>query len=142
MFPGTLKRLLHWAVLALALHGLWETAQLPLYTLWEDTNRQRVLSYLFHCIAGDILIAVTLFLSVAALFRDYAWPVHRPWRGGLVMIAAGLTYTVFSEWHNVYQSRAWSYAATMPLVAGIGLAPLMQWLVVPILMIVIFRRWK
>ncbi len=142
MFRDVLKRLLHWVVLALALHGLWEAAQLPLYTLWEDTNRQRVLSYLFHCIAGDVLITTTLFLSVAALFRDSAWPAHRPWRGGLVMIAAGLAYTVFSEWHNVYQLRAWSYAASMPLVAGVGLAPLMQWLVVPILMIVIFRRWK
>jgi hypothetical protein len=28
----------------------------------------------------------------------------------------------------------------MPLVMGIGVAPLMQWIVVPILMIVIIRR--
>jgi len=137
-----LKRLLHWALLALVLHGLWETAQLPLYTLWEDTNRQRVLSYLFHCIAGDILIATTLFLSVAAIFRDSAWPVHWPWRGGLVMITAGLAYTVFSEWYNVYRASAWVYAASMPLIAGIGLTPLLQWLVVPIFMIVIIRRWR
>ena len=47
MFRNTLKRLLHWALLALVLHGLWETAQLPLYTLWEDTNRRRVLFWLF-----------------------------------------------------------------------------------------------
>jgi hypothetical protein len=137
-----LKRLLHWAVLALVLHGLWEAAQLPLYTLREDTDRRRVLFYLSHCIAGDISIAVTLFLSVAALFRDSVWPVHRPWRGGAVMIVLGLAYTVFSEWYNVYRAGAWSYAASMPLVAGIGLAPLMQWIVVPILMIIVIRRWR
>jgi hypothetical protein len=28
----------------------------------------------------------------------------------------------------------------MPLVMGIGVAPLMQWIVVPILMIIVIRR--
>ena len=122
------------------LHGLWEAAQLPLYTQWEDTDRQRTLSYLFHCIAADVLIASTLFLLVAAVFRDSAWPAHRPWRGGLIMITAGLGYTVFSEWYNVYRLGAWSYASVMPLVFGIGLAPLAQWLAVPVLMTVLIRR--
>ena len=141
MFYDVFKRLLHWALLALVLHGLWEAAQLPLYTLWEDADRRRVLFYLLHCIADDIMIATALFLSVAAIFRDSAWPTHRPWRAGVIMVAIGLSYTVFSEWYNVYQLRAWSYAASMPLVAGIGLAPLMQWIVVPVLMIIVIRRW-
>ncbi len=140
VIPGILKRLLCWAVLALVLHGLWEAAQLPLYTLWEDTDRRRILSYLFHCIVGDVLIATTLFLFVAALLRDSAWPVHRPWHGGVAMLVAGLAYTVFSEWYNVYRLGAWSYASVMPLVFGIGLAPLAQWLVVPALMTVLIRR--
>jgi hypothetical protein len=141
VFCDVFKRLLHWALLALVLHGLWEAAQLPLYTLWEDADRRRVLFYLLHCIADDIMIATALFLSVAAIFRDSAWPTHRPWRAGVIMVAMGLSYTVFSEWYNVYQLRAWSYAASMPLVTGIGLAPLMQWIVVPILMIIVIRRW-
>ncbi len=139
---AALKNLLRWALFAFALNGLWEAAQLPLYTLWQDTDRRRIVSFVLHCIAGDVLIATTLFLLVAAMFRDFGWPVPRPWRGGLVMIAVGLAYTVFSEWYNVYQAHAWSYAASMPLVAGIGLAPLMQWIVAPILMIAIIRRWQ
>lgn len=140
MFPDALKRPLRWAALALVLHGLWEAAQLPLYTLWEDTDRRRILAYLFHCIAGDILIATTLFLLAAAIFRDTAWPAHRPWRGGLIMITAGLVFTVASEWYNVYRLGAWSYASAMPLAFGIGLTPLMQWIAAPALMIVLFRR--
>lgn len=142
MFRDVLKRLLHWAALALVLHGLWEVAQLPLYTLWEDPSRRRIIAYLIHCIAGDVLIATTLFLFTAALFRDFAWPLHRPWRAGVIMVAMGLIYTVFSEWYNVYRAGAWAYAASMPLVAGIGLTPLMQWIVVPVVMIVIIRRWR
>ncbi|MBI3777636.1 MAG: hypothetical protein HY274_01770 [Gammaproteobacteria bacterium] len=137
-----MKRLLHWAVLAFVLHGLWEAMQLPLYTLWEDSDRRRILSYLIHCIAGDILIATILFLLIAALFRDFVWPLHRPWRAGAMMVATGLAYTVFSEWYNVYRVGAWAYTASMPLVAGIGLTPLMQWVAVPILMIIVIRRWR
>ena len=56
------------------------------------------------------------------------------------MLAAGLGFTVFSEWVNVYVTGAWDYQPTMPLVAGIGLTPLLQWVVVPTLMFLIVRR--
>ncbi len=79
---------------------------------------------------------------MAVPFRSFTWPVRQVWFGGSVMIAAGLAFTIFSEWYNVYRAGAWSYAASMPLVAGIGLAPLMQWIVVPVLMIIVIRRWR
>ena len=56
------------------------------------------------------------------------------------MLAAGLGFTVFSEWYNVYILGAWAYQPAMPLVAGIGLTPLLQWVVVPTLMLFIARR--
>lgn len=135
-----MKHLLRWALFAFTLNGFWEVAQLPLYTLWQDTDRQRVVSYALHCVAGDVLIATTLFLMAAAIFRDGAWPDHRPWRGGLSVVAGGLIYTGFSEWYNVYQARTWAYADSMPLIFGIGVAPLLQWVVVPSLMILLWPR--
>ena len=53
------------------------------------------------------------------------------------MLAAGLGFTIFSEWYNVYVVGAWAYQPTMPLVAGIGLTPLLQWVVVPTLMLLL-----
>ena len=140
MVPRTLKHLLRWMALALALHGLWEMAQLPLYALWHEATASRIAVYVFHCLMGDVLLAMGAYLITAMIFRNIDWPWHNVWRGGAIMIVLGLVYTVFSEWYNVYQLRAWSYAASMPLVMGIGVAPLMQWVVVPILMIVIIRR--
>lgn len=136
----TVKHLVRWAVLALGLHGLWEVAQLPLYSLADDPDRGRVVLYLLHCIGGDVLIATTLFLLAAAMLRDFAWPERRPWRGGTIVIALGLSYTGFSEWHNVYQTHAWSYSQAMPLVFGIGLAPLLQWIAVSTLMVAVVAR--
>ena len=135
-----MKYLLRWALLTFLLNGLWEAAQLPLYTLWQDTDRRRIVAYALHSVAGDVLLATVLFLVAAALLRDFGWPVQRPWRGGLTVIAGGLVYTGFSEWYNVYQTGAWSYADSMPRVFGIGLAPLLQWLVVPVLTLVAFRH--
>lgn len=136
-----MKHLAIWAGLAPILNLLWEIAQLPLYGLWSDPDPWRIAAYLMHCVFGDVLIATGFYLSTALIFRDMRWPMHRPWRGGFVMIISSLIFTAVSEWYNVYRIGAWSYAASMPLVAGIGLAPLVQWLVVPALMIVLIRRF-
>ncbi len=134
------RRVVVWAGLAAALHLVWEIAQLPLYTLWDDPDRVRIAAYVLHCLLGDVLIATTIYLLTAIVFRDLAWPVRRPWTAGAFMLAAGLGFTVFSEWVNVYRLGAWAYKPAMPLIAGIGLTPLLQWVVVPALMLFIARR--
>lgn len=134
------RLLLVWLALALPLHLAWEIAQLPLYTLWDDPDRGRVVLYILHCVLGDVLIAGTTYLLTAIVFRDLYWPERRPWTAGAFMLAAGLGFTIFSEWYNVYVVGAWAYQPAMPLVAGIGLTPLLQWLIVPVLMILIVRR--
>jgi hypothetical protein len=53
-----------------------------------------------------------------------------------------MLYTAFSEWLNVSVRGSWDYALSMPQVFGIGLAPLIQWLVVPTLAILILRAWR
>ncbi|MBI3569836.1 MAG: hypothetical protein HY082_01845 [Gammaproteobacteria bacterium] len=138
--PAAARLLLVWLALALPLHLAWEIAQLPLYTLWDDPDRGRVVSYVLHCVVGDVLIAGTTYLLTAIVFRDLAWPVRWPWTAGAFMLAAGLGFTVFSERVNVYVTGAWAYQPAMPLVAGIGLTPLLQWLIVPTAMILIVRR--
>ncbi len=135
-----LARLAVWSLLALALHFVWELAHLPLYTLWDEPDRWRVVRYVAHCVAGDVLIAAIVFLVAAFAFRDLDWPVHRPWRAGALAIALGLGFTAWSEWYNVYVLGAWAYRAAMPTLAGIGLTPLLQWLIVPVAMILFVRH--
>jgi hypothetical protein len=50
------------------------------------------------------------------------------------------TYTVWSEWFNTQVTPSWQYAESMPRVFGIGLAPLAQWLAIPVLLALIFRK--
>ena len=60
--------------------------------------------------------------------------------GGAIVVIGAMAYTVWSEWHNVYRTGSWGYAAGMPLIFGIGLSPLLQWLILPPLMVVAYRK--
>jgi hypothetical protein len=60
----------------------------------------------------------------------------------MMLIAMGMGYAVFSEWYNVYRIESWAYSDAMPLVFGVGITPLMQWLVVPGVMLVLIKRTR
>jgi hypothetical protein len=106
--------------------------QLPLYTLWRTGTRGEIGFALIHCTGGDILITAVTVTAAAALARLFCWRAFG-WRMVFTAIALGAAYTIFSEWLNVEIRHSWSYTAAMPVlpVLGTGLAPLLQWLVVP-----------
>ncbi|MCR4346223.1 MAG: hypothetical protein NUV55_03300 [Sulfuricaulis sp.] len=131
-----------WALLALTLHLLWEIGQLPFYALWQEGEVWRITLYVMHCVLGDVMIATLTYLAVALIWRQVNWPRQRLWSGGTMLIVMGLGYTVFSEWYNVYRIGSWAYSDAMPLIFGIGITPLLQWLLVPGLMLVLIQRTR
>jgi hypothetical protein len=109
----------------------WEILQLPLYTLWVDASPGNIALDVLHCTAGDVLIAgVSLVVAVALAHRG-AWSKRPSLSVWLLALLFGWAYTVHSEWYNTTVTHAWAYSVLMPQMAGIGLAPLVQWLVVP-----------
>lgn len=129
-----------WLAAAAGFNLLWEVAQLPLYTLWHDPSLMAIAQAVLHCTAGDVLIATGAFLAGALATSCRQWPAQRPWAGGTVAVTFGVAFTVWSEWRAVYQIGKWAYSEHMPLIFGIGLTPLLQWLIVPVTSIVIFRQ--
>ena len=128
-----------WSALAFALNLAWEIAHVRLYTLWASADGLSVAWALFHCTLGDVVIALAMFALVVVMLGDKDWPVSRPWAGGAMVVAGALAYTAWSEWYNVYRAGSWNYSASMPLVFGIGLSPLLQWLVLPPVMVAVYR---
>ena len=57
-----------------------------------------------------------------------------------MVVIGAITFTAWSEWYNVYRASAWGYAVSMPLIFGIGLTPLLQWLILPPVMVVAYRK--
>src|SRR6266581_6694304 len=74
-------------------HVVWESAQLPLYTIWwTGTARENVVAVL-HCAGGDVLITTTTLLIAALTGRFRGWhPFGR--RTALTAIILGIAYTI------------------------------------------------
>lgn len=112
---------------------VWETLQLPLYTIWTlGSLRDQVVAVL-HCTAGDVLIALSTLIGALIVAGGSEWPRQGRIRVSLLTVVAGVAYTVFSEWLNTEVRQSWAYSALMPVIPpfGTGLSPLLQWVIVP-----------
>ena len=137
-----MMRAVLWSALAFVLKLLWEIAPVRLYKIWDAADRMAVAWALLHCTLGDVLIALALFALAGVLLRCADWPMLRPWTGGAIVVIGAIAYTVWSEWFNVDRAGNWGYTASMPMVFDIGLAPLLQWLILPPVMVVGYRRLR
>ena len=94
---------------------------------------------LLHCTVGDVLIALAMFALAGIALRRAEWPASRPWAGGIIVVIGAMAFTAWSEWYNVYRAGNWSYTASMPMIFGIGLSPLLQWLILPPVVVSAYR---
>lgn len=112
----------------------WEVVQLPLYTVWKAPAAEQTYDVL-HCTTGDVMItAITLMLALV-IARARQWPERGALGVWILSMVFAIAYTTFSEWLNVEVRQSWAYSELMPIlpVLGIGLSPMLQWLVVPTL---------
>ena len=137
--PDVMQRAGLWAALALVLNLTWEIAQARLYTIWAEADGTNIAWALLHCSLGDVVIALTTLALAGMVLGRADWPASRPWQGGAIVVIGAMAFTVWSEWYNVYRTGNWSYTASMPLIFGIGLSPLLQWLILPPVMVVAYR---
>jgi len=132
---GWLAALRAWLLVMVAGNLVWETAHLPLYTIWQTGTWQENAFAVVHCTGGDLLIGTASLMLALMLAGDPAWPARRFGNVAVIAVGFGVTYTAFSEWLNVVRRASWAYSDLMPVVtvAGfdLGLSPLAQWLVVP-----------
>jgi hypothetical protein len=119
--------------LSLPLHLVWESAQLPLYTIWSTGTLYEKAFAVVHCTAGDLMIASLTLLAALVLAGSAGWPSERANPVFTLTLMFGIGYTIFSEWLNVGVRRSWAYAPFMPVLPFIrtGLSPLLQWVVLP-----------
>ena len=131
-WPTVLRRYLAASV---GLHLSWEILQLPLYTIWEAGTLSQKAFAVAHCTIGDAMISgLSLLLALAVAARP-EWPLSSARRVWVLTVFMGMGYTVYSEWLNVIVRGSWAYSQLMPVLPllGTGVAPLLQWLVVPTL---------
>ena len=112
---------------------VWETAQMPLYTLWQTGTVGEIAYAIVHCTLGDALIGLAALTWSLVLVGSTSWPLVRFGPVAAATLAIGIGYAIYSEWVNVELRGSWAYAEAMPRLPpfGTGLAPLLQWLLLP-----------
>ncbi|WP_310449522.1 hypothetical protein [Sulfuritalea sp.] len=119
----------------------WEMWQIPLFTGTSSLAHWDGVVMCTRATVGDAVIALCAFWLVATVCtRDW---IRRPSGISLgAFVAAGLVATIALEYWATRIGGRWEYAEAMPRLPllGTGLAPLLQWLLLPPLVVWLVRR--
>ncbi len=132
------------AIFAFLLNYPWEFIQAPLFAGMADARHLDAIKACTRATLGDAVIMSIAYALIATLTSNRRW-ILEPLRWHLVLFtAAGVAIAVVIE-RLALAGRwpgAWSYAAEMPVVPviGVGMAPLLQWLLLPSLVAWFVRR--
>lgn len=119
---------------AVLVHGLWELAQSFAYQFTGGDLRQARLAFVLGRLRGDVGFSALGFLLACVVLRDSTWLTRRMRAGAVVMMLFGLVFASAREWLAVHSGAA-VYAESTAQVFGVALIPLIQWLIVPVLVV-------
>ena len=132
------------AIFALLLNFAWEILQAPLYVGMADMPHAQVTRACLQATVGDAVIMLIAYGAVAVVARSRRWIVAAGGWQLVLFTIIGVSITVAIEWMAThgYWIGNWRYLSAMPLApgTGIGVAPLLQWVVLPLLTVWFVRR--
>jgi len=130
------------AIFALLLNYPWEFLQVPFFRGMEDARHWDAVLFCSRAAVGDGAIAVIAFWIVAGAAGSRRWILRSTGRHVLGFVASGLVITIALEWLATERLGRWQYAEVMPVLPllGTGLLPLLQWIVLPPLVVWFVRR--
>ena len=118
------------AVLTVLLHFVWEMWQSRFFASMADMPPLRHALVCLLASLGDLLIAAVAYAATVLLLRR-SWPLRARWQGPAALwMAISIAFGVAIERWALASGR-WTYAESMPTLLGVGLLPLIQWIIVP-----------
>jgi hypothetical protein len=129
------------AFFSFLLNFAWEVLQTPFF-IDISVKISTIIWYRFHCTLGDVVISIGCFWLVALISKSRTWILNPTKAKLLLFVAFGVSYTIFSEIKNVSLYKLWNYSDLMPVIPYIevGIVPLIQWIIIPPILILIVRR--
>lgn len=124
------------------LHFAWEMMQVPWFEGMTEASHGDVVWLCTRATVGDVVIALSAFWVACLAARDRHWIQQARRKPFLVMLFTGVVMTLAFEWLATGLLERWRYAEVMPVVPiiGVGLTPLLQWLLLPPLIVWLSRR--
>lgn len=126
----------------LLLQFVWEMLQIPWFVGMLETEHGTVVWLCVRATGGDVVILLAGFWLASAVTCRRDWLMDGTRFPAILMVTVGLMVTIIFEWLATGPLGRWTYTDAMPVVpiVSIGLAPLVQWLVLPPLILWLARR--
>ena len=124
-------------VFSFLLNLAWEFWQVPYFRGMAEQPHWLGVKACTQATFGDAGIALAAFWATSFLAGTRGW-IERPRRSDVaIFICVGSIATIFLEWLATGLLLRWDYADSMPRLPllGTGLLPVLQWLVIPPLVI-------
>ena len=132
------------AVFAFLLNYPWELLQGPLFERMAAAPHWEAVKMCTQAALGDVFIMLAAYWLVAALAKSRRWIVAPTGLQLLLFMTLGALITIVIEQLALrgLWLESWSYSPLMPVipVVGVGLSPLVQWLVLPPVVVWFVRR--
>lgn len=132
-------------IFAFLINYPWENLQAPLFAGMKAAAHWNAVKACTQASLGDATIMLLAYLGVAGAKRDRWW-FRSPSSGPLIgFVGIGVIITFLTEYlatTSVNPNWGWRYANSMPVLPliGLGLTPLLQWLLLPPIAIWFVRR--
>ena len=129
-------------VFSFLLNLAWEVWQVPFFRGMADQPHWLGVKACTQATFGDAGITLAAFWVTAIFARTRSW-IMQPGRSDIaIFIGVGLVVTIIFETLAIGVLERWAYVDAMPRlpVFRTGLPPLLQWLVIPALVLWFVRR--
>ena len=130
------------ALFAFLLNFVWEFGQVPFYRDLPSQGHWASIKLCGRATLGDAVIAVVAFWVVAALVASRWWITAPSAVHVACFVGVGLASSTALEWMAIHVQARWAYGTSMPMVPvlRVGLAPVLQWVIVPPLVVWFVKR--
>lgn len=129
-------------IFAFLLNFVWEFWQVPFYRDMASAPHWQATTVCSLASAGDAVIALFSFWVVVAAAHSRAWVLEPSATQVAVFAMVGIVITMIAEWVATEMLGWWAYADQMPTLPLLGtvLLPLLQWMILPPLVVWFVRR--
>jgi hypothetical protein len=113
---------------------------MPLFAGFADFQYYQVILHCTKATFGDVVISLVAFAGACLITRSRMWIVSMNKSGVVAFLAIGLVITVVFELLATGPLNRWEYSELMPTVMGIGVSPVAQWIILPLLQLWFVKR--
>ena len=130
------------AMFAFLLNFVWEFWQIGWFADISTVPHLEGVKICTSAAFGDVGIALVAYWVVSFSEKTRSWARNPTKRNLLGFVLVGVGITVLFEWLATHVLDRWAYAESMPTlpILGTGLLPLLQWIVLPPLILWFVRR--